>query len=110
MEHPSGYEKRDVNIKIIFVLTFIGVALIGVFVFTLDSYFIWYKEKQIHEMYLVPTDPRLKETRSKESQILHEYKMVDTTNKTYRIPIERAKELMLERKAAPAPPDGGTSK
>lgn len=99
-EHTSaaggGYEKRDVSIKWSLIVTaaiVVGVVLSIAFV---DEIFVATKEDMIKQYQLVPENTMLRELRAKEAEVLSGYKLLDPQKGIYRIPIERAMQLMAD--------------
>ena len=101
-DHPSGYEKSDTSIKSILIVTIATVLFIVVSVILLYDYFIATKEAVIYDQVLRPEAVELVELRKAEDSILTTYELIDTTNRTYRIPIQRAMELLAAESAGTA--------
>jgi len=92
----SGYELSDINVgKIVGLGVGIVVFLIVAF-FILNSFFIKAKEDLVYERVLKPGNPKLTELRKQENQVLHSYGVVDSSKGIYRIPIDRAMNLIAE--------------
>lgn len=95
-EHPSrptGYEKRDANIRLTGIYTVLVILMIVVFVVNLNELFVWTNEEIRHELVLSPISEDYLSLRADEERILNSYALIDTANGVYRIPIERALEL-----------------
>ncbi|MEJ2077385.1 MAG: hypothetical protein P8020_02015 [Acidobacteriota bacterium] len=129
--HPtrSGHETTDADVKPILRFLFGLFALIALVLVGMTFFFDF-----LHERYeqaatqisprvdtrQIPPEPRLqvnpaeerKEVRNWEEQRLHSYEWIDKNTGVFRIPIERAMELVAQsglparHKAAP---DGGSS-
>ena len=96
-EHSeSGYEKRDVSLGRVFIASGVVVVLLVVIVVLLYEYFVFEKEKQVFESTLAPESLALRELRAREDEELNSYKVLDSTGGVYRIPIERALELVAD--------------
>lgn len=92
----DGYEKSDINTAKVMIYGLFGVIfLVAVLIFTWD-YFAAVKEKVIQEMVLKPQSVPLRELRARENEELTGYKLLDASKGVYRIPIERAMELMAD--------------
>ncbi|MFZ5981701.1 MAG: hypothetical protein ACOYVF_13845 [Candidatus Zixiibacteriota bacterium] len=92
----GGYEKSDINIAKVIIYGVFGIIfLVAVLIFTWD-YFAAVKEKTVREMVLQPTSVPLRELRARENGELTSYKLLDASKGVYRIPIERAMELMAD--------------
>lgn len=92
--NPKGYEKRDVNVRMIGIIALLSVALIVFFVINLNDFFLSMHEKVVHEQVLSPLSDDLLKLRVEEEKILNSYALIDTVNMKYRIPLERAMELV----------------
>ena len=95
-ESSSGYEKKDVNIRNLVILTGILVVVIVVISVFLVDYFAGVKEEFVYEAQLKPQSVELRELRAREAEELGSYAIIDSTVGTYRIPIDRAIELMAD--------------
>ena len=98
MEEKSnrGYEKKDVNVKIIIGVGLAIIAfLITVFVLLTD-YFNVVEAEVFYEAQLKPESTMLKEVREEENEKITTYKLIDAEKGVYRIPIERAMHLLVE--------------
>ncbi len=91
-EHPSGYEKKDLNIKKIVRYTVIFVILLIVMLVLLEEWFMKTKEDLYQEMVLEPPNKELIQLRNREDNLLNSYGMADSTG-AYRIPIDSAMAL-----------------
>lgn len=95
-EHASGYEKKDVNIKQILFWTIAMVLAIILSLVLLNEYFLSVKEEMIYEEVLKPESLTLRDVRAKEDLLLNSYELIDSTTQVYRIPIDRAMELVAQ--------------
>ncbi len=95
----TGYEKKDINLRTIFITIIVSVTLLLIFFVWSWNYFKTTKDKIVYENVLKPESPLLKEVRQREDQILHSYGVVDAEQGKYRIPIERAMERLLEKQS-----------
>jgi hypothetical protein len=95
-EKHTGYEVRDISwITLLWIGAVIIIGLM-VFVVVLDSYFTVAKEQQIYEYVLKPQSKELRELKSREQEILNAYGQLDAQKGIYRIPIDRAMQLLAE--------------
>ena len=91
-----GYERRDINIKkILYASAFVLGFLILIIIF-LNEYFIITVESVVYELALSPESEILLLQEAYEDSLLNSYGVVDEFNDLYRIPIERAMEIMVE--------------
>lgn len=96
IEHNSGYEKRDVNIKGMVIVGLSIIAFVVLSLILMNEIFLMEKEQIIYESVLQPESVTLQELREKEETVLENYKTLNDTTGVYQIPIERAMELMAE--------------
>lgn len=90
----AGYEKSDVSVSKSLVVGLLLVILIVAFAVVLNEYFISVTEEITYEQQLAPDSPVLRDLRARETEQLQSYGVVDTAAGTYRIPVQRAMELM----------------
>jgi hypothetical protein len=93
----GGYEKRDVNVlKVILYGVSAIVVVVALVIFMLD-YFTATREELVYESVLKPESTALRELRAREEEELNSYAVLDAGKGIYRIPVERAMELMAEQ-------------
>jgi len=92
----DGYEKRDVNLAKVLIYGLLGIAVLVVIVFFVLDYFTAASEEAIYEAQLKPESVALRELRAREDEELNSYAVLDAQKGIYRIPIERAMELIAE--------------
>jgi hypothetical protein len=92
-ERPSGYEKKDLNIKKVVRYTVILVILLIIMLVLLEQWFMKTKEDLYKEMVLEPPNKELIQLRLKEESMLTTYGKPDSTG-AYRIPIDSAIALI----------------
>jgi hypothetical protein len=92
----SDYEKRDVNIKKIAFWGIAGVVIVVIILVALVQYFFLVKEDYYFEMVQKPRSEDLMKLRSRETEELNSYKLLDKDKGVYRIPVRRAMELIVE--------------
>jgi hypothetical protein len=106
-QNNPGYEKRDVNLNKVILYGVIGMIILVVAIVFVVDYFTAVKEEVIYESTLKPESAALRELRARETEELGSYKLLDSARGIYRIPVERAKELIADEayrdrmKAAP---------
>jgi cytoskeletal protein RodZ len=93
----GGYEKKDVNVKVIILVAVIIIALIVVFIAWIDSLYQVTRDETIQTNVLAPQSDTLMELRAHEAQVLNSYKLLDASTGKYQIPIDRAMQLIAER-------------
>jgi len=98
-DHPSGYETRDTSIRAILITTLATVVFIVIMIIVLYDYFISTREEVIYEQALKPQSPELPALRRVEDSVLNSYELTDSLNRTYRVPITRAMELIAAESA-----------
>jgi hypothetical protein len=90
----EGYS--DINLKFISLLVLSSVLAIVIIIIFLNSYFIQEKERQVFELVLKPESLELRELHAVEYELLNSYKVIDSEKKIYRIPVERAMQLIIK--------------
>lgn len=94
--NSSGYETKDVNITKVILYGFGGIALLAVLVILVFDWFSAAREKAIYEAQLKPESLALRQLRAREAELLHSYAVIDPKKGMYRIPIDRAMEILAE--------------
>lgn len=92
----TGYEKRDVSAVKLLVLGSLGLILVTVILVFLYEYFTAASGRMVDEMVLKPQSVALRELRAREIEELNSYKLLDAEKGIYRIPVNRAMELMAD--------------
>jgi len=91
----SGYDRHDVNVRFVAVVTIAVIIFLLVSVFVLYQYFGYEKEQEIYEKTLRPESEKLVALRARETSLLGSYGISDTTTGAFRIPIDSAIELIV---------------
>ena len=98
----TGYEKKDINLlKVSVVTTVTTLAILASLVF-LDQYFILYTENLVYERKLAPESEQLRALQTSEAEVLNNYKVIDAEKNVYQIPINRAMALMVNESRSKA--------
>ena len=97
----AGYEKSDISANKIFLWGVISLVILVILVVFMVDFFTATKEELIYESVLRPESAALRELRAKEAEILSSYGVVDSAAGTYRIPIDRAMELVVQEANSP---------
>jgi hypothetical protein len=92
----AGYEKRDASARGIVIGLVIGVLVMIIAIVGLNQLYVTTREEVVQENVLSQMDPRLQELHARETRLLTTYVVIDKEKGRYRIPIERAMELMVE--------------
>jgi hypothetical protein len=92
-----GYETHDLSVRVIVVAALISLLFLVVAVYVIDEIFQISKEKLIQDVVLKPVSVPLRELRSHEDEVLNTYKIIDTDDGIYQIPIEKAMEILANR-------------
>jgi hypothetical protein len=92
----AGYETHDADLKPIIIIGLVSLILLVASIILIDQYFIATRERLVNEVVLSPQSIALRELRAREDEVLNSYKIVDSQNGIYRIPIERAMELIAD--------------
>jgi hypothetical protein len=91
-----GYEKRDVNVKKLVLWGIVGIVIVVISLVALTEYFLITKEDYYYQAVEKPRSQELMELRERETEELYSYELLDEEKGIYRIPIERAMELIVE--------------
>ena len=91
-----GYEVRDASSKKIILWGIAGIIFIVIILALLTEYFLFVKEEFYLEIVEEPRSQELLDLRERESEELNSYKLLDKDKGVYRIPIDRAMELVVE--------------
>lgn len=92
----NDYERRDINAYKVIGYSIFGVIILVVILVLLNDYFLIEKNEMVYETNLKPVSTDLRDLRSWEADVLHNYKLLDAEHGVYQIPIERAMQLMAE--------------
>ncbi|MEZ5360729.1 MAG: hypothetical protein R3F48_18085 [Candidatus Zixiibacteriota bacterium] len=95
--NSPGYETKDVNITKILLYGAGGIALLVVFVVLVYNWFSVAKEQAIYEAQLKPESAALRDLRAREAELLGSFAVIDEKAGTYRVPIDRAMEIIAEQ-------------
>lgn len=94
-EHEAaGYETRDVSVPKSLVVGLLITLLIIGFAVVLNEYFISVTDEITFEQQLAPESAALRDLRASETEQLQTYGVIDTAAGVYRIPIDRAMDLV----------------
>jgi hypothetical protein len=96
MTSDDGYEKKDISIGKVIITIVISVLSLAVILVLLNSYFTASTEEQIYDAVLRPESAALRELRAREEETLNSYGRLDSAAGAYRIPIDRAMQLMAD--------------
>jgi len=91
-----GYEKKDVNAKMIIGVGLSSVLILIIIFVVLSDYFTVMETEAVYEAQLKPESVTLKELRAEDEKILTTYALIDAEKGVYRIPIKRAMHLLAE--------------
>ena len=92
----AGYEERDVNVRQVAMWGLIVIVALIVSVVFVWDYFVGTREEVVERVVLSPPSPELRELRAREEEELGNYKLLDSASGQYRIPIDRAMQLLAE--------------
>jgi len=97
--NPSGYEKRDANVRSLVGVLLVSVVVIVIAVVRLYDYFIAVREEVVLENVLQPESPDLNALLASEAEVLTGYRLIDSTKGTWQVPIDSAM-LLIAREAS----------
>lgn len=104
--HGAGYEKRDIGVRSVLITTAIIVVFIIASVLFVDAIFVSTKESMVEKYTLLPESAQLRDLRARETEELTTYKLLDPAKQIYRIPIDRAMQLLADEAFRNAAPTG----
>ncbi len=93
----ATYEKRDAKGGFVLLLLAIGVVLLIITIIAFNEYFIYEKEKLIHEVDHGAESILLREVRVRQAEKLNSFTLLDSVKRITQIPIETAMKLMAEK-------------
>jgi hypothetical protein len=96
LEHPSGYEKKDTNVRKLTLYAFLTVIFVAVSAVVLNEYFVLTREGLYYEQVLQPISEEYTQLQAREDSLLTSYELIDTAGQFYRIPIDSAMKLTLQ--------------
>jgi len=101
--HSSGgYEKRDVSVRNLVLITIVCVIVVVVSMIWVKSFFTQVTEETVYQMVLKPGSLTLQELRAREDEALNKYRIIDLGKGVYQIPIDSAMAI-LAREASRGP-------
>ena len=92
----AGYEKRDVSVVKLVLFGGSGIIVVIIILVLLNEFFLSASNRMVEEMVLKPQSAALRELRARETEELNSYKLLDAERGIYRVPIERAIELLAD--------------
>lgn len=95
-QNKAGYEKRDVSTTRLIVFGILGIIVVVIVIIFIMEVFTATSERLVEEMVLKPQSAAIRELRARETEELNSYKLLDAENSIYRIPVDRAIELMAD--------------
>jgi hypothetical protein len=93
----ATYEKRDAKGGFVLLLLAIGLVLLVITIVGFNEYFIFEKEKLIHEVDLSAESVLLREVRVRQAEKLNSFVLLDSAKGIAQIPIDAAMKLMVEK-------------
>ncbi|MCP4632332.1 MAG: hypothetical protein GY855_05355 [candidate division Zixibacteria bacterium] len=92
----NGYEKSDVSSLKLIIYGIAGIFSVVVLLIVLYQFYLSATNKIVEEMVLKPKSIALRELRAREIDELNSYKLLDEKKGVYRIPIEKAINIMAD--------------
>ena len=94
--HRDGYEKRDVAVGKLTIVTIVATVFVAAVLVVLFQFFTVESEQKVYEAVLAPESATLRDLRAREDEVLNSYAVVDTSLGAYRIPIEEAMRIVAD--------------
>ena len=95
-DHRDGYEKRDVAVGKLLLVTIAATMFVAAVLVVLFQFFTVETEQQVYNAVLAPESVPLRDLRAREDEILNSYAVVDSSQGIYRIPIEQAMKIIAD--------------
>lgn len=95
--NSPGYETKDVNITKIILYAVGSIIFLAIIISLIFDWFTVEREKVIYEAQLKPESTALRELHAREAEMLNSYAVIDAKAGRYRIPIDRAMEILSEQ-------------
>ncbi|RJP82568.1 MAG: hypothetical protein C4524_00560 [Candidatus Zixiibacteriota bacterium] len=92
----THYERRDANLRGVLIIAGVSSVILIVSLVVVWNLFIATREELVQEVVLAPESAALRELRTREDQVLYGYGLTDSAAGIYRIPIDRAMQLLAE--------------
>ncbi len=89
-----SYEKQDVNMKKVFGYTFVVLFVMVVFVVIVHEFYLNQMDQAVAEQVSDTPPVDYESLVADETEVLASYKVIDPDKGVYRIPVERAMELI----------------
>ena len=103
----AWYRIYDVKTGWIAMIGIVGILLLVIAMYLTNQYFLATTHKQIEEVLLMPPSPALEALQAREDSLLNSYRLIDSTNRIYQIPIDRAMEMLADSAENVKPNSGG---
>ncbi len=91
-----GYERRDINIKKVLLAAAMITGTLLIMLIMLNEMFMIVKEDIVYQQFLSPESERLNRINAREDSLLNSYGVIDEEQGKYRIPVEKAMEVIAE--------------
>jgi len=95
-QNNNGYERKDVNVMKVAGWGVGGAIIVVIIVVFLFQLFSVLKDQAYEDVVLKPRSADLRELRAREIEVLNSYNLLDDKEGVYRIPVERAIDIMAE--------------
>lgn len=92
-----GYERRDVNVRMIMVVSVIITLIFVIAIWLIYRVYQTTQEDLMRQEVVIPQEDSLRQARQEERAPLYERRLVDSAQGIYSIPIDSAIRLMVER-------------
>ncbi len=93
-DRPSGYEKKDANVRFIAIVALVLIVVIAGIGVMLNELFLITTEDAIQDAVLSVDSEELAKLRAHEDSLLSSYELLDTSSGVWRIPIDSAIEIV----------------
>ena len=101
-DYAGGYQRQKGRGRSA-LWTAVVIVVVIVFLVALNEYFLSVSDGTSYAPATKTVSPTIDEIRNAEDEILSSYKLLDSTAEQYRIPIDRAIELVAEEASKKSP-------
>jgi hypothetical protein len=92
----AWYRIYDVKTGRVATIGIIGILLLVVAMYLTNQYFLATTNKQIDDVLLMPPSAELEALKAREDSLLNSYRLIDSTQGIYQIPIDKAMEILAD--------------
>jgi hypothetical protein len=92
----AWYRIYDVKTGRVAMIGIVGIILLVIAMYLTNQYFLATTHKQIDDVLLMPPSAELEALQAREDSLLNSYRLIDSTQGVYQIPIDKAMEMLAD--------------